>query len=94
MNLVFLGLIVILLLVLFASNKPQVEHVKVEPHSHAVDNDIDYRMLPYYNYYPIAPFGFRLPYFYRVGGSPYRYRKGGRRFGRNKFFGAGRRPRR
>jgi hypothetical protein len=94
MNLVIVALLifVIVLVIYLASRPPQVIKVvekEDEPkksfHDHVVDNIIDYRFYNPFSYYHniprVAPFGYRAPYFYRVGGSPYRYRKGGRSWG-------------
>ena len=87
MNWLIIGLFVaVIILVTYIVTRPPKIEVIVEEgenedknksyHDWIVDNIIDYRF-----YTPWAHYGYRQPYFQRVGGSPYRYRWGGRRWG-------------
>ena len=91
MNLLIVALLIfVVVVVIYLINRPpqviKVIEKEDEPkktfHDHIVDNIIDYRFYYPFSYYHniprVAPFGYRAPYFYRVGGSPYRYRRGGR----------------
>jgi len=86
MDWLYLGIIFgLVLLVVYVMTRPAVvidEDNEKSYHDYLVDNIIDYRFYyPYsywYRYSPSAPFGYRAPYFYRTGGTPYRYRRGGR----------------
>jgi len=93
-----LGVAVVMLIVAFFYPRSDIKVIKPESDDyfdHVVDNVIDYRFMYPLNYwdgyYPWRPFGYRTPHFIRVGGSPHRYRKGGRKFGGRPWRGHGQR---